>query len=981
MRLAAFILGTSVAAACSAHAPSEDAATAAPLDASAAADGVDTAHAVAENGGGGDGDGADTPPAPPAPPAPTGDRDAPIPLWSALTRKTLPNGLTYYILPHARPAKRALMWLAVNAGSVLEDDDQRGLAHFCEHLAFNGTRRFPLAAIVDALESLGMRFGADLNAYTGWDETVYQLEVPSDDANAIGKGLDILRDWAADVTYDPAEIDKERRVVLEELRLGRGASQRIFEKQAPVIYAGTPYGQRLPIGSADIISGATRDPLLRFYRDWYRPDLQAVIVVGDIDPKIIEREIVARFADLPVPPSPRPRPPEAAPRADDLRISIEADAEAAGIHVAVMNTLPHRRESTPADLRRDLAGNLATLMLATRLTSLGNAALAPFSGASCSIASPNRATDMFRCAASPKTDGVTGRVEDSLGVLLTEVARAERHGFSARELAAAKADVAAMYADYAAGETTDQSRDFAQEITRNFFEGEAIPGHVAERTLALTALPDVTADEVAEVLRSFRGTVNRTITIEGPKPDLLPTRAAVEALAARVAASEPAPWHDAVADGPLVAEPPAPGKIVAERTIDAIGVTEWTLANGARVVVKPTDFEADKIAIAASSPGGLATVTDRDHTQASHAEALLGVGGVGTLDAERLTRALAGKSASAGVFVADTTEGVSASGAARDAETIFQLLWLRITHPRVDEAAIARTKAQMFLDLQDRLRTPMGRFDREVSEALYGTSERVRALTPRDVARLDGTRALAFHRARFGDVSDFTFVIVGDVTLSTLRPLVERWIGSLPGGGRIEEERDDGVRMRVGKKTWRLGEAPKASVQLWWSGDEPWSRDKERDLHILGEVLSRRLRAVLREDLGGVYGVTANGGIARAGHAWRWFGIRFGCAPERTESLIQATFDVIAAIANEGPSADELAKIRETTVRDREKYLRDNSFWLTWLERAYRFGDEATLVLDPGPLLARINPRAVQAAARHFLDRQRLFEVVLLPAR
>jgi zinc protease len=414
---------------------------------------------------------------PPATPTPAGE-DAVLPLWPEVKRGTLPNGLTYYILKHGKPEKRAFLWLAVNAGAVQEDDDQRGLAHFDEHMAFNGTKRFPKAAIVNYLEKIGMRFGADLNARTGFDDTVYELEVPTDDKAFLAKGLDILHDWAGDVTYDPAEVTKERGVVKEEWRLGRGAQQRIFDKQTPVLFHGTRYAERLPIGLPEIIDKAPRDRLYKFYKDWYRPDLMAVIAVGDFDDVgTIEKEIQARFGDLKNPIDERPRGKAGVPKADGTRISIDTDRELPSTVVSVYNVLPHRPESSYKDFRRLVVEQVYQAILNERFAVISRRPDAPFAGAGAGIESETREIDLFSRQAQAKP----GKVEATIASLFTEVLRVEQHGVTESELERARVILGRGYEQNDAEAATSDSRNFTEELTRNFFEHELVIGRKEEK--------------------------------------------------------------------------------------------------------------------------------------------------------------------------------------------------------------------------------------------------------------------------------------------------------------------------------------------------------------------------------------------------------------------------------------------------------------------------------------------------------------------
>lgn len=903
-------------------------------------------------------------------------------LWPKVRRGTLPNGLTYYVLPHGKPEKRAFLWLAVNAGSVQEDDDQRGLAHFVEHMAFNGTKRFPKQEIIRFLETIGMKFGAHLNAYTSFDETVYQLLVPTDDPAHISKGFDILHDWAGDVAFEPAEIEKERGVVLEEWRLGLGAQQRVLDKAIKVLFKGSRYAERLTIGLPEILKGAPREALVRYYKDWYRPDLMAVIAVGDFaDPAAIEKEIAAKFGDLKGPAKPRPRLAAGVPKADGTRISIVTDREIPVQLVAVYNMLPHRRESTRKDYRRIVAEQLFQAMLSERMVALGRRPDAPFQAAFAAVQGMTREVDAFTRTAVAKA----GKIEDALRSLFAEVLRVEKHGFLPSELDRARTNLARSYEQNATAEATSDSREFTEEITRNFFEGEFMIGREAERDLTLQVLPLITLDELNALARSFGGAEDRVIGIVGPEGKPLPSEERVRAIVAEVGKGAIEPWEDKAVVAPLMATKPQPGKIVKEAKLDALGVTEWRLANGVRVLVKPTDFEKDAVVITGSSPGGLAMASDKQYADARFADEVVGMGGVGELSAEDLEKALTGKRVSVGASIDDTVEAVDAAGSARDLETMLQLVHLRMTAPRKDPEAVEVWKLNYSQQLEDRQRVPEVQFSLQSQEALWKGHPRKKAPTPADVGKVDLDRAMAFYQDRFGDASDFTFVIVGAVSLEQLRPLVETYLASLPAKGRKvkDKERDIGARKIGGvvEKTWTLGQEQKAFVIMSFHGEEPWTRDKERDLFVLGQVLSMRLREIMREDMSGVYGVGASGSFLRLPYQERQFTIQFGCAPEAARPLMKAATDEIAAIARQGIGPEYLEKVKQAFLRERETAMRTNGFWASWLESSARYGDDPALILDPAPAIARMAPEHVKAAAKRFLDGKRVYRAILLPGK
>jgi len=912
-------------------------------------------------------------------PAPTDPDDAPLALWPKLKKGTLANGLTYYVLQHKKPQQRALLWLAVNAGSVQEDNDQRGLAHFDEHMAFNGTKRFKENDLVKYLESIGMRFGADLNASTWWDETLYKLEVPSDKPEYMAKGLDILRDWAGDVTYDPKEVDKERGVVLEEWRLGRGAGMRLFDKHAKVLFKGTRYADRITIGDPDILKKAPRDALYRYYKDWYRPDLMAVIAVGDFDPAEMEKEIKARFGDLKTPSSARKRMNGGVPEAKGTRISIETDREATGTTVSIENPVAHRPEASKRDYRRLLAEQIYTEILNERLASIARKADAPFIGAFGSISGAGgvRDIDSFSRTAAAKQ----GKVDDALRALLTEVTRIEKHGITSTELERARTNMKRGYEQLADTEATRDSRQFVEEITRNFLEGELIVGSEIEKKLALEILPTLTIAELNQLGASFGGADGRVILISGPEGKPLPKQERVLEIVAEVGKAKLDAWEDAAPTVALMDKAPKPGTVTKEVKNDKVGITEWTLSNGVKVVVKPTDFEIDSVMITGSSPGGDAMAKDGDFASTRWADDVADLGGVGEFDIETLQKMLAGKQARVSTNITETTESVDGSGSVKDIETIMQLIHLRMTAPRKDANAFNVWKTNFKEQIENALRSPEFRYARESNTALWKGNLRRTPPEPADIAKIDPDKALDFYKQRFGDASDFTFVIVGAVKLETLKPLVETYLASLPAKGRKEKEKDLKIR-RVGgvvKKSFKLATEPKASVSIEFHGPYKWTRDDDRDMNILGQVLSIKLRESMREEMGGVYGVGANGRITRSPYQERSFGIRFGCDPARVDELVKAAFDGAAKVAKEAVDDATLDRVKQTFLRSRETDMKTNRFWLGWLSSAYKYGDDPALVLDPEPVLARMKPDLIKAAAKKFLDGKQYYQAVMLP--
>ena len=892
-----------------------------------------------------------------------------------MTKGTLSNGLTYYVLPHHKPEKRAQVWLAVNAGSTLEDENQRGLAHFCEHMAFNGTKRFPKAAIVDFVEKSGVRFGADLNAYTSFDETVYQLQVPTDRPELLDTAFTVLRDWAGDVSFDPQEVEKERGVVLEEWRLGRGAQSRLFDKQAPVVFNNSKYAERLPIGLPEIIKNAPRDTLYKFYKDWYRPDLMAVIAVGDFDVAAVEAKIKSEFGSLQNPQKERPRTVATVPPHDKTLVTIETDPEMPVTSVGVLTEMPHQPERTARDYRRTLGERVFNAMLNGRLDEVRRQQDAPFLRGGADASTVVRTMDAFSQQALVKED----RVQQGYTSLLEELLRVERYGFTPTEVERVKASILRSYQQIVAEYETQPSRNLTSEIVRNFLEDEAMAGPEAELALAQKFLPGYTVADLNRIGKELQ-TGSRVVTVSGPPKMLKPTAEAILATTRTVETSDIRPYDDGKDNGPLLPQVPAPVAVAKTTTIPELDVTEWTLPNGLRVIVKPTKFRNDDIRLSAFSPGGTSLASNADYDVAARfASSVVREGGVGTFDAVALRKSLAGKIVSVGPNIGELEESFGGSAAPADLETMFQLVYLYFTAPRKDAGAFATWQTREEEQTKNRRLSPEATFFDDMQAFQTQNNPRFRPVTPEMVRKVSLDKSFAFYKDRFADADDFTFVLVGNIDLGKTKALVETYLGSLPTKHRKESWHDVNVSFPPGvaTKTVVKGSEPKSSVVLTFHGAETWTRDNENDMKMLSEVLGMRLREVLREDMGGVYGVSVSGALRRRPKQEFTLSVRFGCAPENVDKLVKAVFDEAKAIQDRGIGEDYIGKVKEIRKRTHETSLKDNGFWGSQLERAYFYGDDPKSILDSGA--DKISADRVKAAAKRYVTPKSYIEGVLKP--
>jgi zinc protease len=906
---------------------------------------------------------------------------SPLPADPNVTVGKLPNGLTYYIRVNKKPEARAELRLAVNAGSVLEDEKQLGLAHFAEHMAFNGTKNFEKQALINYIESVGMRFGADLNAYTSFDETVYMLTVPTDTGKALETGLQILEDWAHNVTFDPAEIEKERGVVIEEWRLGQGAEERMRDKYFPVLFRNSQYAVRLPIGTRQNLETFKPADLVRFYRDFYRPDLMAVIAVGDFDKDRVEQLIRSHFGSIPAPSRATPRTLYPVPDHDSTLVTVATDKEATITTVSVYYKLPLEEGNTVADYRAMMVERLFTSMLNARLRELTQQADPPFLGASSAQGQLIRTKEAFFLSAATRDDGLLSGLE----ALLTEAERVRRHGFTETEVERARQNTLRyMEAAHAEREKTE-SGQYADEYVSAFLEDEPSPGIEHELALTRQLVPTITAQEVNALVQKWMTDRNRVIVVEAPeKEDVkLPSTAQITEVFSSVRRKDVAAYSDDVAAAALLPALPAPGRVVSERKIDAVGVTEWRLANGARVLLKPTDFQADEIVMRAYSEGGASLVSDRDFLSASFATTLASQSGFGAFSSTQLTKALAGKVARVAPFIAEREEGLTGSASPRDLETMLQLTYLMMTDARRDSAAYASLQTRFAAVLENQSRDPESAFRDTLQVTLAQHHFRARPITAPMLKEIDMERSLAIYQERFANAGDFTFVFVGNFAPDSIQPLIERYIGALPGRNAPEKARDDGIRPPTGviEKTVRRGVEPKSSTEIVFSGPFEYTLPNRLGLSLMSEVLDLRLRDVLREDLGGTYGVSIGASSSREPTPQYSVSISFGADPQRLEALTKTVFEQIEKFKREGPTADELAKVKETQRREWETNLKRNGYWAGQISARDRTGEPLADILTFPDRLNTATPILLQSAAQRYLRIDNFVRVSLYPER
>lgn len=856
-----------------------------------------------------------------------------LPLSPRVKTGVLKNGMTYYIQQNAKPEKRAELRLAVNVGSTMEDENQRGLAHFVEHMAFNGTKNFKKNDLVNYLESIGTKFGPDLNAYTSFDETVYMLQIPTDKKDILDRGMLILKDWAHNLLFDSMEVEKERGVVLEEWRLGQGAMERMNRKTWPVMFKDSRYAERLPIGKPEVLTNCKQSLLRQFYKDWYRPDLQAIIVVGDIDLAEMEKKIIAMFSDIPPAKNPKKVEKWQVPDQSDLRVAVASDKESPYnlIQMAYMQKEKHE-EKTYADYKEGLMHELYNGMINSRLSELTKSPNPPF------MFSFTGYFSLVRNKAAYGSFAVTsnGKEKEALKALVTENERVRRHGFTSTELERQKKQMLTSIENQYNERDKTESKQIVMNYVNHFLTGDAVPGIENEYNLHKEMIPQITLEEINSLAKKWITNGDNAVAMmmlaekEGVK---IPADDEVKrAFAEAVANTEIKPYVDKALNEPLMAKKPTAQKVY--KTADrGYGITEWTLGNGVRVVIKPTDFKNDEILFKAQSWGGASQYGKDDHLNVDFSNMIQDESGYGKFDATALEKYLADKTANVYVGIGTYEETMQGSSNKKDFETLLQLVHLAFTKPRKDSLAFVSVMEKQKAFIQNRGSDPQQVFGDSVQYIMSGYHYTAKPLMEADLKSLNYKRAHQIFRERFSDPTDFTFYFVGSINPDSVKSLIESYLGGISASTKKETPKDMGITSPKGKlsKVVVKGNEPRSSVNLMWTVPFEYNRKNRFEVQALMKLLNIKLRENLREDKGGVYGVGIYPMMYKFPKQAMVVTCMFSCAPDNVEKLIQGVNEELNDVKKNGCSAENLVKVKEGFLKERETQIKENNFWLNYI--------------------------------------------------
>ncbi len=905
--------------------------------------------------------------------------EAPLPFDHEVKTGKLENGFQYFIRKNEEPKDRVTMYLATKVGSILESEQELGLAHFMEHMNFNGLKHFPKNELVNYLQSAGVRFGSDLNAYTGFDQTVYQLPIPSDDPELLKNGLQVLRDWAQDALLTDEEIDKERGVVLEEMRGGRGAQQRMRDQYLPIMLNNSLYSNRLPIGTEEIIKNFSYDVLRDFHKKWYRPDLQALIIVGDVDLEAIEAEVRRLFGDLKSPENPPERVEHKVPLLDKNQFIAVTDPEMT--YTLGQISIKHKEEKveTVRDFRRSILKSVYNTMLNARLSELSQSANPPFIQANVGIGGFLGGLDAYTAFFAAKPN----EFENGFKALVRELERVQKYGFTETEFG--RAIVAIQKNNETAYIERDKKKSdsYVNRYLNFYLEDSPALSNEDSYKLYNQLLPTLTLKEVEEIGKEFYVDTNRDVIIMAPdkEKENLPDEQRVNTWFDEIEGEEISAYEDKVSDLPLLSKEPPAGNVASVKAMETIEAKELTLSNGVRVVLKPTTFKNDEILISAFSPGGTSLYGDDDYFSAAQAASLVNSSGVGQLNTIELRKYMTGKNVNISPYINERSEGVSGYTDKEGLNTAFELIYGYFTEPRIEDDIFQSIITRSLSMISNQESDPNFVFRKSILESLYNGSIRRVPISEEGIKQIDKERALAIYRERFADASDFVFTIVGSFTEEDIKPYLEKYLAALPVLDRKEQSKDLGLYEpeKGFEKIVRKGQEEKANVMLTYYGDYTYSEIENLNMNALERVLSIKLIERLREEESGVYGTGARSSTSKEPKNRYSFTVSFGTGVDRYESLIASALDEINKVKQNGPLASDLEKFKIEQKRQLELSLKENKFWMGQISGAYQREEDPTYINRYLEDLEKVSAESIKEVANKYLKEEKLFKFILLP--
>lgn len=890
---------------------------------------------------------------------------------------TLKNGMKYFIRKNSKPENRAHFRLLVDAGSIDEDDDQLGLAHFCEHMAFNGSKHFPKNELLDFMQKAGVTFGGDLNASTSYEQTMYELPIPLGDEKLLKSSFQVLQDWAQNLNYEDKDIDDERGIIVSEWRQRNNFQFRLQDNSMRTILKGSKFEKRNIIGDTNILLNFPYETIRRFYRDWYRPNLMAIVAVGDFDVDKIELLIKEYFEVLKNPTPSRQKDVVVAPYHKETYAYTQKDKELPIELGEFYFNLPEFPTNTLEGYRETLKRGLFDIMLNERLGEIAQLPEPPYiqcgAGESKLLAGIRSFVASF--SAQP------GNFEKAFNTTMEELVRVKQHGFTATELERAKTAIKSQYEKMYAGRQTVQNERYVNEYTNVFFQNDAAPGIAYESEFVNKVLPNITVEEINALGNLYIRPDNAVVL--GFYPESSEKTFSKDELIAMFNAGlnkNTTAYIDKSLDKPLFTKDVKPGKITDKKIDKKLDITEYTLANGAKVLVKKTNFKDDEVNFSAVSHGGLSMAEDKDYLNASFATTIVGNSGVGAFDNTELEKALVGKNVRLAPYIEEYSEGFHGSSSKKDLETMLQLTNLYFTEPRKDKKAFLSVRNKIKSQLQNKANNSESVFEDSVTVALYGNHLRKRPVSAEDLNGLDLNTAYEFYKSRFNAANDFEFVLVGDLDVKETESLIEKYIGSLPANGKTEKAIDRGIRVtnKGVAKTYVNGDQDRAQVRIVIPAGFSWSAEARQRVKSMTDLLEIKLLENVREKLGGVYSPSVYPMFEKFPTQQASIVIEYVCKPNQANDVVKATFDVFDIMKKDEDKVGT-EKVRKAQENQREVMLKSNNFWSGNIPFYIENGDDMTEILNYDKYVKSLKPSDIKTEAKKILNRDKAIVVINQP--
>lgn len=909
----------------------------------------------------------------------------PLPMDPAVRYGKLENGLTYYIRHNEEPKNRCEFHIAQAVGAILEEDNQNGLAHFLEHMAFNGTTHFEGKGIINYFESVGVNFGGDINAYTSLDETVYRLSnVPTTREGIIDSALLVLHDWSCDLSLLPEEIDNERGVIREEWRTGANAMRRMWKESNKQKYPGSQYAKRDVIGDTAIINNFSYQALRDYYHKWYGPDLQAIVVVGDIDVDQIEAKIKALWADVPARANRGERPIYGIDDNVEPIISIVTDKEAPNTRIE----LEYKKDPLPAEYKLSMVGaaidwtnTILSTIMGYRFDELTQNPNASFIGAYAGYSELVKSKDAFIMINVAKD----GKETDALRDLLIEAERLKRYGVTETEVERAKAEILQSMEQAYNNRNSRKNITLTEECIRHYLDNEFMPGIEWEYEMTKMVFPQINAAMINEAAQQYVTDENLVVSIMAPEKEGInvPNKETILALLDECKKAEIEAPKEEVIDKNLIDKAPKAGKIKSTKQNAELGTTEWTLSNGVKVVIKPTEFKQDEILLNAYSKGGLSQVATADLPSAMFAVDVVENNGLGKFSSVNLRKALTGKSVGITPSIDDYSEGLSGNSSVKDFETLLQLVYLYFTAPRQDDEAFASLKSIYHSSLVNYDANPKSAFNDSIQMTASCHSPRTILVHADILDKVDQATALRIFQERFSNIADFTFFFTGNINPEdkATQEMICQWLGGLKTKKAREERVDNNIRSPKGKVDNyfnREMEIHTASNRIMYTGNMEYNLSNMMNMRIIGDILSTRYLESIREKEGGSYGVGVAGYMERFPENKAVLLMQFDTDPEKQEKLMGIIHQEVMNIVENGPLASDLSKTKEIYLKEFKQNVADNQDWSNiFLPRYYLYGEN--YLADYEKAVENVTAESIKATLKALVEQGNVMEVVMMP--